>query len=255
MTVTYRCSGRFAYVGEAVAHWSPDGKQVLFLAHPDTVTPAANWYLVDTGGGAVRELIHSPDYAGDAQWSPDGSRILYTGAAAGLSCGVYLVDPGTGFMTSLGVQVGKYCPFAAIWSPDGSRITYRISPINSGEVTTVSSAGAVLSQITFADASPAAVEWSPDGRRLKVWHVRDVGRNAYAWLASMNPDGSSRTQLTPTDGWYTGGGYSPDGHSIIHHRFYPDEGRSHIRVIDDDGGNPLEVPVRDGAPGGATWRP
>jgi dipeptidyl aminopeptidase/acylaminoacyl peptidase len=60
--------------------WSPDGKQIVFVRHNITATPAGTQavYVIHADGTTPRRVTPYKLKAGDGpDWSPDGSQILF----------------------------------------------------------------------------------------------------------------------------------------------------------------------------------
>ena len=58
-----------------LAHWSPDGKRLAFMAR----TPGGVWqiYLVDASGGRAEALLDEARNAADPGWSADGGSLVF----------------------------------------------------------------------------------------------------------------------------------------------------------------------------------
>lgn len=99
--------------------WSPDGKQVAFMARE----AGKPWrvFLVSRDGGVVREAAAGEDNQGAPTWSPDGKSLVYASAGCQQEqpCGVYRID-----LTTKKVEMvpGSSGFRTARWSPDGKHI-------------------------------------------------------------------------------------------------------------------------------------
>jgi Tol biopolymer transport system component len=103
--------------------YSPDGRTIAFAGfnrpEPDSVAV----YLVNTNGGAVRQITDTGFGASDPDWSPDGSHLVVTSEEAIWS----MKADGTG-LTKLSSPARSHDGLAR-WSPDGTRIVFeRDSP-------------------------------------------------------------------------------------------------------------------------------
>jgi serine/threonine protein kinase/Tol biopolymer transport system component len=100
----------------ALAHWSPDGKQIAFSG----TLPGKPWtvYLISSNGGSPQQIS---DVAGatDPAWSADGKTLAY-GVSPALGKGsIRLVDLATRKSSQLAGSDGIFAPR---WSPDGAHI-------------------------------------------------------------------------------------------------------------------------------------
>lgn len=108
-------------------------------------------------------------------------------------------------------------------SPDGKTILYGVTyysiPQNKGnrELFTMSTTGENLKQITTSAKSEFNEMWRPDGK--KIGFLTSESGSVQFW--EMNPDGTSRTQITNVEGGITGFKYSPDQTKILYTRDLP----------------------------------
>ncbi len=103
-------------------NWSPDSKEIVFMARE----PGKQWqiYTVHSDGGNLQALLPEARNEADPDWSPDGSKIVFgrvpalMGEAAE-SKAIYLLDLKTGKAEML---PGSQDLFSPRWSPDGRYI-------------------------------------------------------------------------------------------------------------------------------------
>jgi Tol biopolymer transport system component len=98
----------------AMPRWSPDGKQVAFVAEsPGTV---GKIFLVSSEGGSPEELLPADkDNEDDPQWSPDGSSLLFAkyqqfGGGDPSKYGIHKVDLRTRQVSAFPGSMGMWAP-------------------------------------------------------------------------------------------------------------------------------------------------
>ena len=99
--------------------WSPDGKQIAFMAQ----APGKPWkiHLISAEGGTAQELMPGQRNETDPDWSPDGNSLVF-GLFAGLgteALAIHVLDLRTHQVSTLPGSEGLWTPQ---WSPDGSYI-------------------------------------------------------------------------------------------------------------------------------------
>jgi Tol biopolymer transport system component len=102
-----------------VPRWSPDGKQLAFMAQHDDGPWRIN--LLNLENGTRREASESDDRQGAPTWSPDGKSLAYGNVKCEYtdSCAIHIIDLSTGKVRALPGSEGL---FTARWSPDGRYI-------------------------------------------------------------------------------------------------------------------------------------
>jgi len=102
----------------ALPRWSPDGRQIVFMAR----TLNTDWraYLVAANGQGLRELIPGASAGFDPGWSPDGKSIVLAVSDLGATSNkISILDLET--QKVLPVPGGENL-FSPRWSPDGRSI-------------------------------------------------------------------------------------------------------------------------------------
>ena len=73
------------------AHWSPDGKQLIFLRQlPNTKIGSSLW-IMRADGSEAREILEDSSRSVQTNWLPNGAGILFASERGGLSA-IYVVD-------------------------------------------------------------------------------------------------------------------------------------------------------------------
>lgn len=112
----------------ASPRWSPDGKQIAFMAR----LPAHLWqiYLMPAEGGSPRQVLSDPENEGEPDWSPSGNLLVFSqfpwmksGATSRVV--VRLLDLKTQQASILPGSEGLY---SAHWSSDGRYIAASTGP-------------------------------------------------------------------------------------------------------------------------------
>jgi len=236
--------------------WSPDGRRIAYLMNVPDEGPklgkapdkpeGANWakpleiydkvtyradgagyikagfdhiFIVDSTGGAPRQLTFGAYHDGAPEWTPDGSAILFSALRepdwelAGRDSEVYRLDLSTGALTALTDRDGP--DVAPTVSPDGRTIAYLgfddspkafeqshiyVMDVNGGSPRLIAPS---------LDRSVDSIEWSSDGRSLFASYEQDGS----VTVARIGLDGSVRPiagELAEAgyDRPYAGGGFS-----------------------------------------------
>jgi Tol biopolymer transport system component len=213
--------------------WSPDGKTVALTTWETAKGLRAVLWAVSVSDGSVREIYSDPTGIGRPRWLPDGSGLLVT-----------MGDPSRAFRGQL-----WYIPF-----PKGEvrRLTNDLTDYQLGwldlthdgttlvdtEMTTVSDlwvapAGdaARARQITSKEPLIGQLSWMPKGSI--VFAIEDGN------LFAVNPDGSGRTLLTPSERDNSAPSACGDGRHIVFLSYR--EQKVGVWRMDADGSNPVRL--------------
>ncbi|MBV8067277.1 MAG: S9 family peptidase [Candidatus Eremiobacteraeota bacterium] len=256
----------------AVPRWSPDGKGLLYLAHPPGESPRQLFERLSNG--VTIQLTHSRGDVIDAAWSPDGREIAYVAAdpperqpyffagnndytataltppdhlwlvpAAGgpsrrLTSGSWTIAP-----TDPG---GIFSPQIA-WTHDGRRLTYtRVENTFSGDserstLWQVNVATRVSQKVGTHSELDLSPNYSPDGTRLTYWYA--LGGDFNAENTVRTTSGASDSRLAPDLDRNIGGSlWYPDSRHLL---FCASDGTQNALWRTDLTGNVVRMPMGD----------
>ncbi|GAC1350502.1 MAG: S9 family peptidase [Ktedonobacteraceae bacterium] len=209
---------------ESCPRWSPDGKQLAFIAKGEGEKEKPQLHLMlaegagDTGSaasGEAKRLCTMPNGVSELSWSPDGSRIAFISlegeepksdpivVAPGRHRRLWTVRADYDIpepVTPDGVTVWEYA-----WSSDSKQIAlyYSSGPDDTdwfhGQIGVVAANGGTVRQVSRLTRQASAVTWSPDGTRLAyisgAWS--DPGRGGGDIFVLPLAEGREARNLTP----------------------------------------------------------
>jgi dipeptidyl aminopeptidase/acylaminoacyl peptidase len=235
---------------------SPDGKRIVYQLRRTLLADnryVFDLWLIDTAGGAPRQLTHLEPTAGTVRWltprwSPDSRRIAYFKPAAGRSQ-IALLDPDDGREEPLTQDeqvragfdprvLGTVSDFK--WSPDSATIALTAGtpakeekePLRGREVDVswsprrgdapaarlcvVPLATRELRCLTDGTSSVHSFDWSPDGRQIAFAASEGAGWEGYMRtdLFLLDLAGGTVRPLVRQDGPDHYPVFSPDGRFV-----------------------------------------
>ena len=151
--------------------WSPNGKQIVFVAHKNSIS---NLYLINP---VSNELFQLTDYQEDIQiispsWSPDGSQIAFGKANIDGNMDIFLLDFVSRTETRLTNNISaEYLP---IWHPDGKSISYTSHAGTTPNIHTIEIENGQTKQVTDVGDAIFSWQWTPNDTTLIALTLADV---------------------------------------------------------------------------------
>jgi Tol biopolymer transport system component len=203
------------------ATWSPDGRQIAYLAYPEE-GGEAEIYLMNADGSNSRRLTQNQDYEGYPAWSPDGTRIAFVslrdetdlencGASEkGCNSNIYTIELST--LTETRLTDSPFIDEGPAWSPDGRQIAFYSSRNDATDIYRMDADGSNVTRLTQGSAYVWRPRWSPEGNRI-AYNVYADGMN---FIHVMDADGSDDTALANIGNDAYAPAWSPDGRHLAY---------------------------------------
>lgn len=159
---------------DAGASWSPDGKQLAFVAYRNNPVNAPQLYVMNADGSDPRPITPRKGFESDPVWLPDGRGIIFIcdrNDSPGNLMDVCQINSDGSEEKRVLVHNGHDAQPSV--SPDGSRIAFVASSDGNNELYLVNADGTGLLRLTRNSASDQSPKWSADGKTLAFLSNRD----------------------------------------------------------------------------------
>ena len=185
------------------ARWSPDSKQIVYVARPNTKTDEA-WnsdiWVMDLGTKTPRKLYENPGRDSSPRWSPDGQTIAFASEPHAGSNNwynkLYLVPAGGGEPKVLLKKFDLNFQ-SPIWSHDGKRIYWAAGDSTTWNLFSVDISSEDVKRMMPPQGRNFQWELSRDGTRW-VWVHTDPGWPGEIYTAGLDlQDVNSLTDANP----------------------------------------------------------
>jgi Tol biopolymer transport system component len=190
--------------------WSPDGRQVAFVAAKGSFWDDDRAVFVADADGTDAHRITPWNETYRAEWSPDGEWIAYDFDPSGYGDphDLYVVHPdGTGRTQVTSNEDGKMS-FAPTWSPDSQTLLFvRRELEDDPDLWTVNVDGTRLNQVTHSPAEYTGYRWLPSPS-VSNGNVTFVGDDVvdfsdklsdFGILFAVDPGGGKPRKILDTD--------------------------------------------------------
>jgi len=211
--------------------WSPDSKQLTFLANIRGTMPAAQLWTVDAPGGTPEKLADFKGYVSTPSFSPDGKTIAVL------------------FIEGMPRIAGPLMPMTP---PEGEIDEHYYEQ----RITTVDIATHAVRQVSPSDLYVYEYDWAPDGKSWAVSAAHGSGDNNW-WVARLYTISAETGQLhevVKPKLQFAQPRFSPDGKEIAYiSGIMSDEGSTggDIYVVSASGGRARNLTPNMKA--SATW--
>ena len=202
----------FAGLSGYLADWSPDGRQIIYVAGGRS--SRNDLFVADADGSNMRRLTYTPEEEGIPAWSPDGETIAVSINLDG-DAEIYLLDIESGEVVAQLTDNEDIDDYMPAWSPDGTQIAYvtNTGSPESTEVHTMNSDGGNNRSLTENEVLDFYPAWSPNGKQISFVSERDGNGEIYL----MDTGGLNVRRLTNDPVWDSRPAWSPDGTVIAFH--------------------------------------
>ena len=252
--------------GETGPRWSPDGRNIAFIAKRGDAE-ANQIHLMSNGGGEARALTSHATAASNITWSPDGSLVYFRApdpkteqqkAREKAKDDVFLFDEDYQQQHLWSVAVsskaehriteGNYSVAAYQLSRDGRQVVFHRAPtplledIDQSEVWVMEAGGEGARQITRNQVPENGAELSPDGSRILFTAPAnqkfETYYNSKLFVAAAN-GGEARVLMPDLPYEVERASWSKDGKSIY---FLANMGvHAELFEVSADGGKPRQL--------------
>gem|GEM_PF-2071072 len=188
-----RLSDGKGYAGQPA--WSPDGKNVIYVAGERSDPGVAKeLFVVPASGGTPKQITSLGADLGRPAWSPDGKHLIYLQNRGDRNRTIFVANADGSSPRAIADMAASFQPMI---SPDSSKLVYySVSPSTGSDVFTIPITGGNPTNLTTQSAEDYVPAWSLDGKRL-AWASRP-GDNSRIVVA--NADGSEVKQVSHGEG-------------------------------------------------------
>lgn len=144
--------------------WSPDGKQVAFVASKGERSNGSNAVFVVDADGTNARRITPWSVTLKAEWSPDGEWIVFDmSESEPLPRDLFVVHPDGTALTQITSNEDGKMSFAPVWSPDSKTLLFvrREYTADGTDLWTVNVDGTGPFQVTHLPAEYTGYRWLP----------------------------------------------------------------------------------------------
>ena len=181
----------------AYPDWSPDGKQIIYVAHENSVS---NLYTMRADGSDKKQITN---YVYDTQilnphYSPDGNSIIFAMADKEANLDLHILDLASGDIRRL--TDNPAADYNPVWHPGGDFVSYTSHAGSTPNIHTVNIATGETKQVSDVGDAVWAAQWSPVDSSLMATTLPDVDTIR---IVNVNPHRSITTNGLNMRNMYT----------------------------------------------------
>jgi TolB protein len=211
-------------------------------------------YLMDAGGGNVRQLTSHPAYEGAPRFSPDGRFVVFEAERSGRS-EIYRVGIESGDVEQLTDSVSR--KLGPAYSADGSMLAFMERTLVRWHISVLDAETGTIRAVSEDAWGACRPAFSPDG--LLAYVSTAESPKADLWFREMAGAREGRSWRLPTrpDAHNYDPAFSPDGRTIAFASTRERGEREHwdIFLADRNGRNLVQLTDDEGNDRFPDWRP
>jgi len=192
--------------------WSPDGKQVAFVAFRDG---PGQIYVYDLETQKTTRITNTKGYERNPTWSPDGMKIVFTSSRTG-DQDIFSMNPDGTNVVNLSQDPGYDADPA--WSPNGEKIAFAsMRGVNPFLLFSMNADGSGQERLSERQLNGWLYPtWSPDGQAIAVG---EYGQQGSVSLLIFDVKEKQFAKISKAEGCNSYASWSPDGRFIAYAHF------------------------------------
>ena len=181
----------------AYPDWSPDGKQIIYVAHENSVS---NLYTMNADGSDKKQITN---YVYDTQilnphYSSDGNSVVFAMADKEANLDLFILELTSGDVRR--VTDDPAADYDPVWHPDGDFVSYTSHSGSTPNIHTVNLATGESKQVSDVGDAVWAVQWSPGDTTIMATTLPDVDT---VRIVNVDPHRDVTTQALAIRDHYT----------------------------------------------------